>query len=212
MIKKILSILVVASVAAFATAQQDFDHRPSPLAGRTMLTLSLFEEVRKEIKTTPEVNTKIDGLLEKMSGDRQEALSGGGGDFDAMRSAIQKLNTKYDEEVAKFLSAEQNTRLKELFIQFNGATAITNTAVSKDLGITDDQKKKIKTAQDENGAKMREVFSNGAPEDGAKAFQKLQDDLKASLDKILTDDQRTKFKTMAGAKFEFKKVEAGGGI
>ena len=211
MIRRLILILTLTAFAAMAMAQPDFDHRPSPFAGRTYLTLSLFEEVRTELKTTADENTKIDALLEKMSGERQEAFGGANGDFEAIRAALDKINAKFDDEVVKILTPEQITRLKQLFIQFNGATAITNPVIAKDLTITDDQKAKIKTVQADGAAKMRELFSNGPPEDGSKALEKLQDETKAALAKILTDDQRTKFKEMEGTKFEFKKVAAGGG-
>jgi hypothetical protein len=43
-----------------------------------------------------------------------------------------------------------------------------------------------------------------------KAMQKLQEDQKGDLEKVLTDDQKAKFKTMQGDKFEFKKFPAPG--
>jgi len=211
MLKRSFWILTFVAGAALASAQGDFFHRPSPFAGRTMVTLSLFEEVRTELKTTPEVNSKVDGLLEKIQADIQEAFQSGGGDFNAMRPTIEKINAKYDDQCIKLLTADQATRLKQLFIQYNGASSITQPVISKDLGITDDQKTKIKAAQDDNFKKMGELMQGGgSPEDNAKPMAKLQDDLKDSLEKILTDEQRTKFKTMQGAKFEFKKVAAGG--
>lgn len=211
MIRRFIWVLAALAAAAMASAQQDFDHRPSPFAGRTFLTLSLFEEVRADIKTTADQNTKIEALLEKMNGERQDAFSGGNGDFDAIRTAVEKLNAKYDDEVAKLLSSDQNTRLKQLFIQYNGAVALTNPSIQKDLELTDDQKAKVKAAQDDQGKKMRDLFGNGPPDDFQKAMQKLQDETKIALEKVLTDDQRAKFKSMEGAKFEFKKIAAVGG-
>jgi len=212
MIKRIFLVTLLAAVAAVASAQADFFHRPSPLAGRTMLTLSLFEEVKAELKTNTEFNGKVDGLLEKLQAEMQEVFQNANGDFSSIRPAMEKINAKYDEEVAKLLSADQVSRLKQLFIQFNGEAAIPNAAISKDLEITDDQKAKIKQAQDENGKKLMEGFQNGdSPEDRQKNMVKLQDEFKATIGKLLTDDQRAKFKTMQGAKFEFKKVTADGG-
>jgi hypothetical protein len=205
-------ILTIVAFAAIASAQGDFLRRPSPFAGRTMLTLALFEEVRTELKTTSDVNSKIDGLVDKLQAELQDTFQGANGDFDAIRPAIDKINAKYDDECAKILTADQNSRLKQLFIQYNGAMAIMNPAVSTDLAITEDQKTKIKAAQDDNNKKMRDAFANGGGQDEAQqTFAKLQDDLKATLDKILTDDQRAKFKTMQGAKFEFKKVTVDSG-
>lgn len=205
MIKRLLWVLTLTAMAMMANAQGDFLRRPSPFAGRTMLTLSLFDEVRTELKTSADVNSKVDGLVEKLQAELQEAFQGANGDFEGVQAAVDKVNTKYDGEVAKVLTDDQNSRLKQLFVQFNGASAITNAAIAKDLAITDDQKTKIKAAQDDNNKKMRESFGGGGGDDPQVLFAKLQAELKAALDKVLTDDQRTKFKAMEGAKFEFKK-------
>ena len=203
MMKRIFLIAIVMG-AAMAAHAQDFYHRPSFLAGRTLLTLSLFEEVQTEIKMTPDEITKSNDLLAKMTGEVQDAFQNGGGDFTAMRPIIEKINVKYDDQLTAGLTADQNTRLKQLFIQYNGGGAIANQTVEKDLALTDDQKAKVKAAQEDNFTKMTAQFSGGAPD--PDAMKKLQDDLGTALAKILTDDQKTKFQAMQGTKFEFKKV------
>lgn len=206
MFKRILLVLAISALAGVAAAQ-DFFHRPSPFAGRTMLTLALFEEVRTELKTTPDENKKVDDLVGKLGGDIQEAFSNANGDFQAMQGEIEKINAKYDDEVVKALTEDQAKRLKQLFVQYNGAGSITQTSISKDLAITDDQKAKIKKLQDDQRQKMMDAFQGGSPEDAQKTIKKLNDDLRADLAKVLTDDQNKKLKEMEGAKFEFKKVE-----
>ncbi len=208
MLKRLPITLAFIAVAAMAAAQFDIDHRPSPFAGRSLLTLALFDEVRTELKTTAELNSKIDGVLEKMNGERQDLFQNAGGDFDSLRPAMEKLNIKWDDEVVKLFTPDQVTRLKQLFIQYNGALALQDSGTQKDLALTDNQKAQVKKASDDFYAKMREQFSSGFDPD---ALAKLTDDLKTALDKVLTDDQRTKFKAMGGAKFEFKKVAAAGG-
>src|SRR5665213_2370356 len=119
MLKRLILVLAVVAVAGSASAQ-DFFHRPSQLAGRSFLTLSLFEEVRTEIKSTADQNSKEDDLVTKLQTDIGEAVQNGGGDPSSIRPAIEKVTTKYDNEVAKVLNADQMKRLKELFVQFNG--------------------------------------------------------------------------------------------
>lgn len=211
MLKKILLALMFTVVAAMANAQPDLFHRPGFLAGRTFLTLSLFEEVRTELKTSPDFNTKSDALLEKVQGEMTEVFQNANGDFADARVKGEAINAKYDDELVKLLTPDQLARLKQLFIQFNGGNAIANPTIEKDLSITDDQKAKIKQVQADSGKKMMGLFgSGGSPEDNMKAMQKLQEDQKADLEKVLTDDQKAKFKTMQGDKFEFKKFPAPG--
>lgn len=203
--QRLALVLTLLVFAAAACAQQDFLRRPSPFAGRSMLTLSLFDEVRTEIKSTPDENSKIDALAEKIVGDMQEAFQGANGDMDAMQDAIEKVNAKYDAELAKVLTTDQDTRLRQLFIQYNGAGAIQRPDIAKDLGLTADELAKVKQAQKDERQKVMETFSGGGGGDPMEAIKKLNDEFTANLDKILTEDQRTKLKTMAGAKFEFKK-------
>lgn len=203
MLKRFIWTLTLVALAGVASAQGDFFHRPSPLAGRTLLTLSLFDEVRTELKTTPEVNGKEDDLLTKLQPEIGEAVQGGNGDFASIRPLIDKVNAKYDDEVIKLLSADQVTRLKQLFVQYNGNSSVTTPVIAKDLGITDDQKKQIDKIQADQAPKMMEAFQSGA-----EAMKKLRDEFAANVEKVLTDDQKKKLKDMAGTKFEFKK-EAG---
>jgi len=203
MLKRLICIAIIAAAALSAHAQ-DFFHRPSPLAGRTLLTLSLFEEVQSEIKMTPDETKKADDLVGKLGGDIQDAVQSNGNDPGGIRTAIEKINQKYDDQITAALTADQNKRLRELFVQFNGGSAIASPGVQKDLAITDDQKTKIKAAQDDNFAKMMQQFSGGAPD--PDAMKKLQDEFGTALINMLTADQKAKFQTMQGTKFEFKKV------
>jgi hypothetical protein len=205
MLKKILLVAAAAALATASQAQGDFMRRPSPFAGRTLTTLALFEEVRTELKTTDDENKKIDAHVEKLQGELQSAFQDGNGDFDKIRGSVEKLNKKYDDDLGKLLTDDQNKRLKELYVQFNGPYSITNDAISKDLAITDDQKTKIKAAQDDSNKAMREAFSGGGGGDPQETFKKIQTDLRTALEKVLTDDQKTKLKSMEGTKFEFKK-------
>jgi hypothetical protein len=186
---------------------QDFFHRPSPLAGRTMLTLAVFDEVKPELKLTPDEGTKLEGLIEKMGGDVMETVTSAGGDIQAITDGLKKINAKYDVEALKVLTPDQTTRLKQLYIQFNGDSTVPVEWVSKELMITDDQKAKVKKLEAEQNQKMMDAFQSGggSPDEAGPVLKRIKDEFDASIDKILTDDQRTKLKDMQGAKFEFKK-------
>jgi len=203
MLKRLFLIFAVTLLAGIAGAQ-DFYHRPSPLAGRTLVTLALFDEVKAELKMTAADNAKVEALLGKMSDDVQASVSGG--DFANLRTEIEKVNAKYDEEILKAVSADQATRLKQLFVQFNGNASLSQPWVQKELVFTDDQKAKVKKLQDEQWQKTMEAFQNG-PEEAQGVMKKLQEEFKVETGKMLTEDQTKKLKEMEGAKFEFKKVE-----
>jgi hypothetical protein len=209
MLKRFLLAVAATMLAGAAVAQPDFFHRPSPFAGRTILTLELFDEVRTELKTTPDANKKVDGMLEGLQSEIMDAFQGANGDFGAAQEAVEKINAKYDDQCLAALTPDQDARLKQLFIQFNGASAVTQPLISKDLAITDDQKAQIKKLQADQRQKMMDAAQGGGPPDPA-TMQKMRDDMNASIDKVLTDDQKSKLKDLQGPAFVFKKVESGG--
>jgi len=210
LLKRILWVALLSTLMSVASAQ-DFYRRPSPFAGRTILTLALFEEVRAELKTTPENNKAIDDMVGKLGGEIQDAFQNSGGDFGAMAAAIDKINAKYDEDGLKLLSAEQGVRLKQLFVQYNGASALGNPIIAKDLAVTDEQQGKIKALRDDQRQKMMGLFQQGASQDEmVKSLQKIQEELNAGIEKVLTDEQRKSLKDAEGAKFEFKVVGPAG--
>ena len=202
-------VLITVAAATTAVAQVDYFHRPSPFAGKTLLTLSVFDEVRAELKTTPELNSREDGLLVDLQKEFDQALKDAPlkGGFSAVAPEIEKMNAKYDVECLKLFSVEQAKRLKQLFLQFNGGNSLTNTVISGDLTITDEEKARFKEAQDANAKKVKDAYLHSLPPDELhKLLANLQAELKATLEAVLTPDQQTKYKAMQGDKFEFKKA------
>jgi len=75
--------------------------------------------------------------------------------------------------------------------------------------VSDEQKGKLKTIEDDSRKEMRDAFQGGGggggATDGARA--KIAEMRKASMDKavgVLSDDQKKAWKDMTGAPFEVK--------
>lgn len=205
MIRRLLAVLLAVSFACFGSAQ-DFFHRPSPFAGSFIVSLATFPEVQKELKLTPDDSKKIDDTLGKVGEDVQGAFQDANGDFGKMQLDIAKIDLKYDTEYLKTLTPDQATRLKQLFVQFTGALVIGREDFASEVGLTDDQKAKVKQLQVGQGKKMADLFqSGGDPSTMGPEMKKLQDQFKVDLAGVLTDDQKKKLEDMKGAKFEFQK-------
>ncbi len=110
-------------------------------------------------------------------------------------------------------------RLKEITLQQEGARAFNDPEAQKALNLTDDQKEKIKTINEDAAKEMGDLFpprgrrgggGGGAPPDpGAfkERMTKMAAMRKETLDKVtsvLTDDQKKTWKDMTGAHFEVK--------
>lgn len=128
-------------------------------------------------------------------------------DRDAMMKKMNDMNDKYDKQYAAVLTAEQDTRVKEIFVQLQGDRIVMNPKFQKELNVSDAQKKQIQSLQDKQNEDRRDLMErmrNGEIQrEEMQDFQKkLQDDYNAGLKKIVTDAQREKIKAMSGKPFK----------
>jgi hypothetical protein len=122
---------------------------------------------------------------------------------------IQELMKENEKAYAKILDKKQTARLKQIGLQlslrFQGAGVLSNPDVAKKLELTDDQKKGLKTIQDDIRKEAGEIFQGeGTREEKFKKVGELQKTATAKALKLLTDDQRKTWKEMTGAEFKGK--------
>ncbi len=182
--------------------------------------------VQQELKLTDEEKQKIANAVESINSKHQQertALRDLQG--DERREKGQELGKKVTEETNQALSGiltpEQSKRYKEITLQQEGPRAFSTEEVQKALKLTDDQKDKIKTINEDAAKDMRELFPQGGRRGAGggggggavdqAAFKELQTKMaamrKETLDKItsvLTDDQKKSWKDMTGQPFEVK--------
>src|SRR5262249_13881603 len=116
----------------------------------------------------------------------------------------QEIREENEKEIAKILKAEQLKRLKQISYQQQGASAFTDASVAKELQLTDSQKKEIQKINEETFAKIREVLQPGSPPDD-ETRKKMTELRMAAADKIvklLTNEQKTKWKELQGEPFK----------
>jgi hypothetical protein len=135
------------------------------------------------------------------------------------------VNEETLKAVGEVLKPEQMTRLKQIELQRAGFAAYTRPEVQTALKLTDEQKEKVKTIADEGNKQVREQFGmgqgggggarpprgqggagRGQGRGGAGANnEKVTAVRKETTEKIvavLTDDQKTTWKELAGKPFE----------
>jgi Spy/CpxP family protein refolding chaperone len=159
------------------------------------------ESVQKELKLTDEQKTKFDELRQKSREKMQEIFQGDEGERP---KKMQELNEENRKAIAAILSPEQGNRLKEITYQQRGSAALADPEVAKALNLTEEQKGKVKTINDETQAAMRELFTPGqAPDEDAR--NKMNDLRKSSGEKLmalLTPEQKTKWAELQGEPFK----------
>ena len=114
---------------------------------------------------------------------------------------------KMDEKLTAILTDPQKTRLHEIAIQVAGNSAITDATVQTSLGLTAEQKSKVKdlmAKQREAGRAIFEKVQNGEIErdEVRTLMQKNNQILKSELGKVLSETQRAKLTALGGKPFK----------
>jgi Spy/CpxP family protein refolding chaperone len=162
--------------------------------------LSSLPAVQNNLMLTGEQKTKVNEIAEALSTARREAFQqGGGGDFAARLEQMNKLNAEHTEKLVAVLDEKQRTRLDQLFVQVNGAAALTDQNVAKSLTLTDEQTQKVSDVMAESGQAMRDAFQNQA---SREERQKLVEERNEKLLAVLTAEQKQSFETMKGDALE----------
>lgn len=142
-----------------------------------------------------------------------------------MAEMMKPINEANEKLLAKTLKPEQSKRLNQIVRQQAGIQAFTQEDVQKELGLTDDQKKKIKGILDDLTEDVAELSrpSNKDKEKGKGGFgfprlspearekiAKLREKAKESILDTLTAAQKDKWKELVGEPFELKNPFGGG--
>jgi Spy/CpxP family protein refolding chaperone len=168
--------------------------------GGSIAFLVRNEQIAKELGLTEDQVKKItaavpEGMRDMSDEDRAKAV------------------TKLEADVKAVMTADQNKRLREIRLQMGGTRALTQPDVAKELGLSEDQVKKIEAAldvprpegggqtpggerpSDEERAKMREEAMKAREAASAKALA------------VLTPEQKKKWDAMLGKKFELQRQQ-----
>jgi Spy/CpxP family protein refolding chaperone len=181
-----------------------------------------FAQVQKELKMTDDQTAKVKEILDAA---RPPRGGNGGVNFREMteeqRTAFfaeaRKKSDEAGKKASELLTAEQNTRLKQIELWVQGTSALVqNAELAKQLNLTDDQKGAIKTINDESAKKigeLRQSAGRGASdEDRAKVREQttaLRTESDAECMAVLTDDQKAQFEKMKGPKFQLDYSQLG---
>ncbi len=211
-----LSLIAVALVAAPVLGQQG---RGRGLFGRTQSLISLAgnEAVQKELGVSDAA--KVNALAEEFREAIRQEMTGV--DFQGLRdlpqaeqaaemrelqaktdAAQKKVNETLEPKLKEALTAEQLKRLGEIRIQANGISSLLDAAVVKELGVSDEQQKRITAIRDEGDRARRELLGGG---NNPEAFAKMREITEQSLAKatdVLDAGQKEKFTALKGKPFD----------
>ena len=170
-----------------------------------------MEVVQKDVGLTDDQLAAVKKLQEELrpTGGRPQGQPSDE-ERQKLREQFEARATKERDELAKILKPEQQKRLTGIYVQQAGTAAIGDPEVSKELGISDEQKAKLRTIREETAASMRGLFGGGEVDREANRT-KFNDLRKSSEEKVLavlSDDQKKKLEELKGKKID---LPEGGG-
>ncbi len=180
-------------------------------------------DVQEDLKLTAAQKESLTKLREKQQEDQRAMMenlrnSGGGGGFDreAMTKMIQENQAKNEKAVNEILTAEQQKRLKEIWVQLQGNRAIMDAKIQDELGFDQGQKdavKALQAKQQEAAMSLMEKMRNQEidREQMTEISRKNDEVMLAELGKIMKEDQAAKLKAMGGAPFKAAPQQGRGG-
>jgi Spy/CpxP family protein refolding chaperone len=158
------------------------------------------KSVQDELKLTEDQVKKVAEVAEKMRAERGKLRDLQG---DERTQKAQELAKEASKAIGEILNKDQAKRFKQIGLQVQGAAAIANPEIAKELKVMDDQLIKITELQQQARQEMRKIRQDAAG-DQAEAIKKITEYRKAINEKILkllTDEQKAKWKEMTGKPF-----------
>ena len=174
--------------------------------------LLLNKSVQDELKLTDDQKAAVTKIQTKQREAMTKAREDAAGDFAKMREAMQAINQQTTKDITKLvetLTAAQQKRFKQIQVQVGGMRALQTPAVAKALNLTDKQKEEIQGIIQDSQKDAAEILKDaqGDREKMQAAFQKIQkmnQEANTKALKVLSADQQTTYKELAGEKFDYK--------
>jgi hypothetical protein len=201
------ALVMVALASTSASAQQQPQRRPGGGGGFGANPMMLLgqESVQQELKLTADQIAKVKEHQQKAAGNFQAFA---GLTPEERQKKFQEMAQENEKFLGDVLKPEQKKRLDQIVLQQRGGDALTDPKVQQAVGITDDQKEKIKAIQDDfrkTMGELRQSFGQGGDrQEMAKKMQEMRTANNDKLLKLLTDDQKKKFEELTGPKFTGK--------
>lgn len=214
-----LTLAAVATSTAAMRAQDPGRGQGSRLDGESPQDpayLLVSESVQKELALSREQKANFQKLQNDENG-RHPFFSGFAGLSQAhIQKRLDEHAKENQDRISKILTPQQNARLTEINLQVAGAAALSFGDVAEKVGLSTDQKAKLKSISAEARRKLSELnaANNNRPVDRSKAqeYRKKVAEIAAEHSSqslaVLTDAQRTQFEQLQGAKFDTSTIRS----
>ncbi len=234
-VPKLVVLSIVVCLATLSGTHAQDRQRPSR-GGRAggfggfgridTMRLIRSQQVQEELKVTESQKEKIQGAEEEVRREMRDLTAGlrelSGPEREKKIAEIRQERTKMNSRARKVikavLNADQVRRLDEINLQLRGVRALVEEDVAGKLEISDQQQETIKKIFGEQEKKARELFqtmSNLRREERGQLFarrREMQTATESNTLEVLTQEQRSAFDKLKGARFDIDHRSLFGGF
>jgi len=229
-----LTLLAVVALFQSASAQAPKQRGPRPMFGFGAMggfaqppgamwgMLLRIEAVQKDLELTDGQKTELKEIADKQMAKMRENMPSKEAfqefqkltpeqkeaRFAQFRKNAEARAEEFKAQIEKVLMPDQIERLRQIAIQIRGVRALEDQEVQSELGLTQEQKDKMKAIRELGMRKGRELFApkgeQGRPDmrEAFQAMQKLQKELNQQVMDVLTPEQKQRFTEMQGKKID----------
>jgi Spy/CpxP family protein refolding chaperone len=164
----------------------------------SIVWLANVDEVQAALNLSDEQKKKVDEINDDFSAGLRELRERRGD-----RAEYRKLDEETSAKVAAVLDETQNKRLLGILAQVNVTSALNNSAIAKELDITDEQKKAIDEARQSSRDDMEKALEELQSQNlSREEIRTKRSELRADADKkllaALTSEQQAQFEALKG--------------
>ncbi len=212
--RRLIPLTVIACLAALPALSQEPQKRPGGqgkggfgafggrMGGVSSGQLLTQKSVQDELKLSEEQLKKVTEVGEKQKKAMDDLK---GAEPQERFKKMMEITQANEKAYAEVLKPEQTKRLKQVSLQVQGVRALANPELAKEVGLTEEQREKMRTIQAEAS---KEMFAGGGfganPDEMRKKIEEMNKGINEKLLTALTAEQKTKWKEMTGEPFKGK--------
>ena len=192
------------TVGAFSQDQQPVNRRgPFGQIQPDLLFVLAEPDVRRDLKLSDDQERRIGEILNRRAAPRARRLSA---------DELERESSQDKEAMKGILNEAQRARVDQIITQIWGVLVVVRKDIAEPLGITDEQKKRL-----------RDINSSGPPSPAIVNPGKMTDEqrrtiadwiaarnkLEVEMLAVLSDEQKSKFAKVRGEPFTFPATQVG---
>ena len=209
----VLVVVIIALAAPSAPAQQRQRGQRGQRGGgggggRDIVSLLTQKSVQEELKLSDDQVKKVTDLAGGQRGAGRANQNLSAEERQKMQEERAKTNAK---AVAEILKPDQLKRAKQISWQQQGAQAFSDPEVATAISLTDQQKEKIKTIQDDARQQGGQARRGGGNQQEAQSRRDaMRKETEGKVMSLLTVEQKAKWKELTGETFKGEITQARG--